>query len=230
MTSDELRRAILEIAREPELRGELRRALGVVEIDPAALLERMDRNSEEIRELRQDFERGMADFRAEMAALRKEFQARMDVLQEEMSLFRKEQQGTSRSIAALRLRSDALGARWGIQSEQAFREGMATVVEGLVGNRTVRKWRYRDEEGVVFGHPAWVEIDVVIENGDAILVEVKSSASRADVASLARVAKLYESAAGRRPSKVLLVSPFVDGNAEELARTLGIEVSTSTDV
>jgi Uncharacterized conserved protein containing a coiled-coil domain len=57
----------------------------------------------------------------------------------------------------------ALGARWGYLAEDAFRQGMEAIVADWLG-MTVTKWRYWDEAGIVFGRPAWVEVDVVIHD------------------------------------------------------------------
>ena len=129
-------------------------------------------------------------------------------------------------MRAFQLRLDALGARWGIFTEEAFREGMKGIVEKYFGGK-VRKWVYEDEEGFVFGHPASVELDLVIRDKGKkhVLVELKSSMSRGDVATLLRKGKLYERVKGVKPSLVI-VSPFVERRAVEDAETLGISVFT----
>jgi len=47
----------------------------------------------------------------------------------------------------LRRHIDALGARWGLVSEAAFKEGLIGKELGLM----VEKWVKRDTEGYVFG-------------------------------------------------------------------------------
>ena len=56
-----------------------------------------------------------------------------------------------------------LGARWGIQTEDAFRNAMKTILEE-VGFRAKRYLTY-DTEGEVFGRPDQVELDIVIQDG-----------------------------------------------------------------
>jgi len=119
----------------------------------------------------------------------------------------------------------ALGARWGLQSEEAFREGMRSVLGQRLGAR-VRRWEGFDQEGVVFGHPASVELDIVVSNGTTLVIEVKSHVSTADLAAFERKAKLYEKQTGVRVAR-MVVSPSVDLRAAEMAHDLGIEVSTS---
>ena len=53
----------------------------------------------------------------------------------------------------------ALGARWGLMSEEAFREGMRAVLEKELGAK-VEKWVARDEEGLVFDRPTIVDVVV----------------------------------------------------------------------
>ena len=120
----------------------------------------------------------------------------------------------------------ALGARWGVESEEAFRNAMRGVVEGILGVATVGKWVYFDKDGVVYGHPSQVEVDVAIRDGTHILIEIKASASSGDALEFSRVGKLYETITGIKP-RLVMVTPFIDDRGLEAARTLGIEVYTS---
>jgi len=121
----------------------------------------------------------------------------------------------------------ALGTRWGIESEGAFRNAMRGVVEELLGVAKVEKWRYYDERGEVLGYPSWIEVDVTIKDQIHVLLEVKSSASGAEVSKLWRIGKLYERVVGVRP-RLVLVTPFIDENGLEAAKRLGVEVYTKT--
>lgn len=130
----------------------------------------------------------------------------------------------SRSLEKLTRSIQALGARWGLLAEEAFRSGMRGLVERYFGGRVSRWVRY-DEEGFVFGRPCVVEADLVVRDGEHILVEVKSSVSRADVFELWRVGRLYEKMCGVKP-RLAVVSPFVEDKAREAAEELGIDVYT----
>jgi len=118
----------------------------------------------------------------------------------------------------------ALGARWGYLAEDAFRQGMEAIVADWLG-MTVTKWRYWDEAGIVFGRPAWIEVDVVIHDDRHILVQISSSATRGEVAAFYRIGQLYEQVHHVKP-RLLLVTVFLDDRAKELAQQLGIEVRT----
>jgi len=130
------------------------------------------------------------------------------------------------TIKAFDRRLMALGARWGVESEEAFRNAMRGVVEGILGVATVGKWVYFDKDGVVYGHPSQVEVDVAIRDGTHILIEIKASASSGDALEFSRVGKLYETITGIKP-RLVLVTPFIDDRGLEAARKLGIEVYTS---
>ena len=119
----------------------------------------------------------------------------------------------------------ALGARWGVESEEAFRNAMKGIVEGILGVARVSKWVYFDKDGVVYGYPSQVDVDVAIKDSTHILVEVKSSVSRGDVSEFSRVGRLYEMVTGIKP-RLVMVTPFIDDRGLEAARTLGIEVYT----
>jgi len=116
----------------------------------------------------------------------------------------------------------AIGARWGVLAEEAFRRGMVGIVEKHFGGR-VQKWSCYDEEGEVYGHPSVVEADLLVTDREHVLVEIKSSASKADVYELWYIGRLYEKKTGIKP-RLVVVSPFVDERAKEAARRLGVEI------
>jgi len=104
---------------------------------------------------------------------------------------------------------------------------MKGVLEEILGTAEVGKWVYFDEGGEVFGRPARVEVDLLVRDDAHILVELKASASEGDVAKLWRVGNLYAKVTGVKP-RLVLVSPFVEERALELAKELGVEVYTAT--
>jgi hypothetical protein len=119
----------------------------------------------------------------------------------------------------------ALGARWGLMSERAFREGLRGLLERELGLR-VEEWARMDREGRVFGHPGRVEVDVAVRDGKVVLVEVKSHVGRADVYSFRRKAEFYEKVEGKKPSRLLMVTPYAEREALRTARHLGVEIYT----
>ena len=207
-----VRGVVAELRRHPELRDSLLAALedGVAtKADIAKILERLDRHDQVLAHHAEVLERHSRAIERLIAAV--EEQGR-----------RIEEQG--RRIEAAFLHVDALGARWGLKSEASFREALRSVLSRRFG-ATVERWRHHDADGRVFGRPADVEVDVVVRNGGTLLIEVKSHASRGDVAAFDRIAALYEQVTGRRADR-LIESPSVDEAARVFAEQIAIEIST----
>jgi len=108
----------------------------------------------------------------------------------------------------------ALGARWGLMAEDAFREGLRGLLEKELGFR-IERWRAYDETGMVFGYPSEVEVDVTVSNGKLILIEVSSHVRASDVFQFRRKAELYEKMTGRKPDRLIIVTPYIDEKALE---------------
>ncbi|WP_148682853.1 PD-(D/E)XK nuclease family protein [Pyrobaculum ferrireducens] len=129
-------------------------------------------------------------------------------------------------IRKLSIQITALGARWGVWSEEAFREGVRELLREA--GYVVERWTYFDDKGQIYGYPSEVELDVVVKNGVTILVEITSAVRRGDLPYVKRKVELYEKVSGRRVERVLLVSPFIhDKNPDfvrALARSLGIDI------
>jgi hypothetical protein len=122
----------------------------------------------------------------------------------------------------------ALGSRWGLYSEQSFRNGLKAILEQSFGVEVLNVNDY-DDAGDVFGHPDQVELDIIIQNGVLILCELKSSVSKADMYIFERKAVFYEKRHNRKATRKLVISPMVDDRARQVAGKLGIEVYTHAD-
>ena len=198
--------------------------------------EEMARIWGEIAKLREDMIAGFRRHDEELAKLWSEVsKLRQDMLEgfkrhdEELAKLWSEvsklREDFNRGFAALNRRLDALGARWGVMAESAFREGLRALLEDL-GIR-VEKWSAFDEEGRVYGYESVVELDVAVKDGELILVEVASHVKQSDVSTFKRKAEFYAEKTGRKPDKLIIVSPYVDESALRAAKQLGIEVYTS---
>jgi len=124
-------------------------------------------------------------------------------------------------------RMGALGARWGLDTEESFRLGMRAILED-VGFRVERYVAY-DEKGNVFDHPAPVELDVIVRNGKLMLIEIKSSTGSANVSIFRRKVNFYEEREGQKADRRIIISPFVEDEARMLALATGIEIYTRAD-
>ena len=131
----------------------------------------------------------------------------------------------NRGFELLTRNLSAIGARWGIMSESAFRQGLMGILEKELG-LTVEKWATFDEKGYVYGYPSVVDIDIAIRDGRVTLVEVKSHVRRSDVAEFSRKIEFYRGRTGKTPDRKLIVTPYIEAEAVEAAENLGIELYT----
>jgi hypothetical protein len=124
----------------------------------------------------------------------------------------------------------ALGVRWGIGSERAFRQALAAVLTESFGVEVLNINEY-DDAGEVFGRPDQIELDIIVRNGTLIIFELKSSTDRSQLYIFSRKIAFYEKRHQRTADRKILVSPFIHPRAQELAQELGIETyGDSTDV
>jgi hypothetical protein len=124
----------------------------------------------------------------------------------------------------------ALGSRWGMQSEKAFRDALAGILEKNFGVQVLNVNEF-DDQGVVFGRPDQVELDVIIQNGLLLICELKSSIDKAGMYSFERKARFYEQRHQRTANRLIVISPMIDARARKVAELLGIETyGDSTEV
>ncbi|NOX60532.1 MAG: DUF3782 domain-containing protein, partial [Chloroflexi bacterium] len=131
------------------------------------------------------------------------------------------------SITALNRKYDqgigALGARWGLHSEEAFRNGLKGILEDFFDVKVIHVLEY-DDEGMVFGRPDQIELDLIIKNGLLIIAELKSSMSKSDMYAFARKVEFYKKRHHREPDRMMVISPMVEPQAKKVAEELGIHV------
>jgi hypothetical protein len=225
MAVKELKSRMLRLLREDEeFRYAVAGLLGLEEI-----LKRLDRHEAELVRLRED----MNKLREDMVEGFRRYDGELIRLREDMvEGFRRH------DIELARLREDmirgfelveshisALGARWGIMAESAFRESLRGLLEKELGYR-VEKWTVFDEAGRVYGYPSVVDVDVTVSDGKLILIEVSSHIKASDITTFRRKAELYMEKTGKRPDKLVVVTPYIDDTAQKAAKELGIEVYT----
>ena len=175
-------------------------------------------NQAELRGMREESERRWQEARAESERKWQEGQTRHNQLREE----------TQRAYTKLDNKVNALGARWGIFSEQSFRSALKGILEASFDVQVLQVNEY-DDEGMVFGRPDQVELDVVIKNGLLILCEIKSSISKSEVYTFYRKVQFYEKRHQRKASQMAIISPFVDLRALNVIKTLGIHLYSSAE-
>lgn len=122
----------------------------------------------------------------------------------------------------------ALGARFGGRSERSFRNALAGMLEEFYHGKVVQVIEY-DSEGIVFGRPEQVELDLVIADGHLIICEIKSSMSKNDMYMFSRKAAFYETKTSRKADQMMVISPMVDKKARQAAKDLGITIYSSVE-
>ncbi|MBX6422320.1 PD-(D/E)XK nuclease family protein [Thermosulfurimonas sp. F29] len=232
-----VREILPRILREhPEVRFEIEKLLRETALSREEAGDRFEKMLAEIRHMREESERRWQEWIRErdkiweqIEKMEQESERRW---QEWMREWREERRKIWGTFEKLDRKIDrtigALGARWGLMSEKAFRDGLRRILEELTRYRVERYWGY-DEKGEVFGHPDQVEIDVLIRNGEIWAVEIKSSVSWEEVYVFERKVKFYENREGRKVSRKLIISPMVEPRAFEVAQKLGIEVYTAPE-
>ena len=116
----------------------------------------------------------------------------------------------------------ALGARWGMRSQQAFRDALAGILEKNFDVKVLHVSE-RDDDGVVFGRPDQVEVDVIMKNGLLIICELKSWIDKAGMYMFERKARFYEQRHQRKMDRLIVISPMIDLRARKVADRLGVE-------
>ena len=222
LTDNELKKRILKLLREDK---EFRK--NITEILSETLVSKAEIKSilEEIKNLRIDFNNRMEEMREDFNKRMEQFERRMEAFERRMEEMRED---FNKTLEAFDLKISSLGARWGIYSEAAIRRAFKGILERFFGAK-VDKWEFYDEKGVVYGRPSIVEVDIVIRDGEHILVEVKSHVRKSDVTELLRISELYEEKMGVKP-KLAIVTPFIENKALEFAKSLGIDVFTVEDL
>jgi hypothetical protein len=188
-----------------------------------------ERHDRELERLREDMIKGFERHDAELAKLREDMvkgferhDREIQRLTEEMNKLREDM---TKGFELVNRHISAIGARWGIMAEDAFREGLRGILEKEFGVK-VERWITIDEEGLVYGFKSVIEVDIAIKDGKTMLIEISSSVDRSKVAAFLRKAQLYEKKTGIRPDRLIMVTPYADEDAIEAAREVGVEVYT----
>jgi hypothetical protein len=218
---NKLKHEILSLLKEDlEFRYAVAGLIGLEEI-----LKRLDKHgeilikhSEEIAKLREDFN----ELRKEQIKLREDMNKGFLRHDEEIAKLREDM---NKGFQLIERHISALGARWGLMSEEAFREGLKGILEKEFKLK-VEHWSSYDESGIVYGYPSLVEIDLAIHDGKIILIEVSSHVRPSDVALFKRKANVYERLTGNKPEKLMIITPYAEDKAKEACIKHGIELYT----
>jgi hypothetical protein len=163
------------------------------------------------------------ELRAVETSLREEIRRVETSLREEIS---KVEESLREDMRRLWLALNALGARWGVFSEDAFRSGVRELLRDA--GYVVERWIYYDDRGYVYGYPSEVELDVIIKDRRTLAVEITSALKRGDLQQIKRKVELFSAVTGRRVDAVYVITPFIhDRNPDAViavANAMGINV------
>jgi len=210
----ELKREVLRLLKEDvEFRYAVAGLIGLDEI-----LKRLDGNEAQLAKIGEE----MVKLREDML---KGFERHDKILEKHSIEIAKLREDTNRGFELLERRLTGIGARWGLMSEEAFKEGLKGLLEKELKLK-VERWESYDDEGLVYGYPSRVEVDIALRNERIVLIEVTSHAKVSDVYVFKRKSLLYEKKTGKKPSRLLIVTPYADDKAIEASKELEIEVYT----
>jgi len=217
-TKDRLKSRILRLLKEDEeFRYAVAGLLGLEEI-----LKRLDRNEQELVRLREDMTKGFERHDVEIAKLREDMIKGFERHDRELARLREDMM---RGFDLVNRHISAIGARWGIMAEDAFREGLRGILEKEFGVK-VERWVTRDDDGIVYGFSSVIEIDIAIKDGKTMLIEISSSVDKSKVAAFLRKSKLYEKKTGIKPDRLIMVTPYADEDAIAAAKEVNVEIYT----
>ncbi|RME44233.1 MAG: DUF3782 domain-containing protein [Caldilineae bacterium] len=177
---------------------------------------RFDRQLRELRAMREESERRWEEQNRKWEEQNRKWeenQATINAMLEEIRALSRKHDSTI----------GALGARWGLHTEQSFRNALKGILEESFGVEVLNITDY-DDTGEVFGQPDQVELDLIIKDGLLIICEIKSSMSKGDMYIFERKVRFYEKRHQRKADRMLVISPMVDPKGLEVAQKRGIEV------
>ncbi len=226
---DRLKSRMLRMLKEDE---EFRYAVaGLIGLEE--ILKRLDRHEDEVRRVWQEIEKLREDtnkLREDMMKGFEKHEERFARIEQELVRLREDMMRgfelMDKRITRLENLISAIGARWGIMAEDAFKEGLRGILEKEFGVK-VERWVTRDEEGLVYGFSSVIEVDIAIKDGKIMLIEISSSVDKSKVAAFLRKAQLYERKTGIKPDRLVMVTPYAEDAAIKAAREMGVEIYTT---
>ena len=227
LSKEEAKQLIREFLRDPELRAVVEEELASSFAPKQPTEDHLQRLYEELLRQRELSEKRWEEWKAENERRWEENQRWWEENQRRLDEHQKYLEALYQKLEELdykqRVSLGAIGARWGVATEHAFRESMKAILEGSFGVKVERYMNY-DTEGIVFSRPDQVELDLIIYDSQILVAEIKSSVSRPDVHAFLNKVAFYERKEGRTVTRKLIISPMVPPEAKKLAKAYGVEV------
>ena len=202
---------------------------------------------EELKALREDMKHGFDTFSAELKALREDFNRHEEAIKslgEDLKALREDfnrhEEESAKWLKAFeeemrKLREDfnklshwmmgVAGYRWGLASEEAFRQAVDYIAKSL-GYPIAERKVLVDHDGSITGTPGReIDVNACIKDKEHLLIEVTMYAKKEDLWKLNYASKLYQRETGHKP-KLLLITPHAPPEVQALAQKLDIHVLT----
>jgi hypothetical protein len=172
--------------------------------------------------IKEGFERQEKENEKIWQAIKEGFEKQAQENEKIWQAIEEDRKANQKHFKRLDMKLTAIGARWGLMAEGTFRAGLKTIIEDL--GYIVENVVFFDDEGYVFLEPSQIEIDIIIKDGRKTAVEIKSSVSEGDVITFERKVRLYEKKSNIKIDKKIILTPFANNKAIEIAKSLGIEI------
>ncbi len=223
------------------LREDMKHGFDSFSAELKALREDFNRHEEAIKSLGEDLKALREDFNRheeESAKRFKAFEEEMRKLREDFNRHEEEEAKRFRAFEEqmTKLREDfnklshwmvgVAGYRWGLASEEAFRQAVDYIAKSL-GYPIAERKVLVDHDGSITGTPGReIDVNACIKDKEHLLIEVTMYAKKEDLWKLNYASKLYQRETGHKP-KLLLITPHAPPEVQALAQKLDIHVLTA---
>lgn len=184
--------------------------------------EDVNRRFEEINERFKDVNRRFEDINRRFEDINRRFEDMNKRFEDVNKRFEELALRMDSGFKILRDTISAIGSRWGIGAEDAFRKGFEEVLSE-VGYKVI-KWKKFDKECKFFTFPRPAEIDIIIKDKKKIAIEVKSSLSLAEIEEFEKTVRFYESEENEKIDEKIIVAIFCRPGVEEHIKGLNIKL------
>ena len=211
-------RMVAELQANPEAQRLMLRVLLTNEfLGMPARLDRIEHDVAEIKTRVTSLEHGVAEIKTRVTGLEHdvaEIKTRVTSLDNRVTDLESK---VDAGFDEMRRAIDRLGARWGIRNESLFRQTMAAVLQESFGVTV--------EQRTIAGE----QFDLLIFDGQHILVEIAAGVGPSIAQRLQRKQRLYRQETGVEPQRVILATASIHSRRAQELRQTGIEVVEPED-
>ena len=171
---------------------------------------------------KEDIQRVIQQSNQQFFDLRKEMDERFVSMQKQMD---ERFNNTEKKIDELRVEVLSLANKTGPEFEWLVLKLMKeTLLLNNINPDKIRKETLMDSKGELFALGFSTDIDVLLENGNVYLVEVKAKADSRDFYHFKRIAMLYEQETGKKVSGLIMVSLRINEKTIVHGKNTGIKI------